>query len=318
MLEYQILLTASTALLLILLLHHHRGMRTRIGASGFWLLLLGALVPLLDLPWRYLTAADRIAFLDGTPLFYSLYPALLLIGSVSILAAWAGGIGTARRVALGLSAGFALHLLLVLLTPVGAYLFLPFSEVRVALPLFAPGHGLLAGMLVIALTLIEVRPAARPWLLGVTWALAGIYAAAAIGVAGTYYIQATAQAAPRSIVRIAPVNAWLTRWIVVREDDSGYHLRRRFVFERAEQEPLNVPRAEDDGDLATALRDPIVRRIYYRLFQFPVVQLTSENAHTTIVVRELADLEPPIPGPTLFMESDRSGSNRFYELKNFD
>jgi hypothetical protein len=144
-------------------------------------------------------------------------------------------------------------------------------------------------------------------------------------------------------VLLLPANIWPTRWTVVVEqrdgyvawlrdngdarggevgggdtgnDDGGNDARGRGDTGAPSLTP--TPRASQSSDLVSVLQDPIIRAFYFRLFRAPVINITAGNSQTTVVMREFADIEPPVPGRTLLIESDLSGRSRVYELKHFN
>lgn len=317
MLESHMLLTAAVAAMLVLLAHHHAAVRRRLERGTIALLLAGTQLPLIDLPWRYWHAADRIAFLASPPHFYAIYPAALLIGGLGLLSLWLRGVRAARRVVLALGAGWLLHMLLVLFTPAGLFPLWPFGDWRVALPVFPLGYPLPALALVVLLVLTEVLRRRRRWVLAGAWGLLAAYALGVGGYAAITYLAARAAAPPQAHVLLLPANAWPSRWSVIVEQPGGYVTWRRDDGPALDADRTPMPRAGQSSDLAHVLQDPIIRAFYYRLFRAPVIHITAGNSQTTVVMREFADIDPPVPGRTLLIESSLSGRSRVYELKHF-
>lgn len=318
MLESQMLLTAAVAAMLVLLAHHHDAVRRRLHRSTVALLLLGTQIPLIDLPWRYWHAADRIAFLASPPLLYALYPAALLILGVGLLTLWMRGVRPARRAMLALGAGWLLHMLLVLFTPGGLLPLWPFGRWHVALPVFPADYPLPALVLALMLVLAELLRRRRRWVLTAAWGLLAAYGVGVGAYAANTYRLARADAGPAAHVLIMPANSWPSRWTVIVERRNGYVAWQRGNAEEDAAAQTPTPRASQSDDLASVLQDPIIRAFYYRLFRAPVINITAGNSQTTVVMREFADINPPVPGRTLLIESNLSGRSRVYELKHFD
>ena len=318
MLESDMLFTAAVAAMLVLLAHHHDAVRRRLARSTVALLLAGTQLPLLDLPWRYWHAADRIAYLASAPHFYAIYPVMLLIGGIGLLSLWMWGRRAAGRVMLALGAGWLLHMLLVLFTPAGLFPLWPFGDWRVALPVFPMGYPLPALALVLLLGLAEVLRRRRRWVLAGAWGLLVAYGVGVGAHAAATYLPARADAPPQAHVLLLPADAWPSRWSVIVEHRGRYVAWARDISDAEEGGSPSLPRASQSGDLAGVLQDPIIRAFYYRLFSAPVINITAGNSQTTVVMREFADIDPPVPGRTLLIESNLSGRSRVYELKHFN
>ncbi len=317
------LLTAAVAAMLVLLAHHHAALRRRLSRGAVALVLAGTQVPLIDLPWRYWHAADRIAFLASPSHFYAFYPAMLLIGGIALLSLWMRGVAPARRVALALGTGWLLHMLLLLFTPVGLFPLWPFGDWRVALPVFPAGYPLPALALLLLLVLAELLQRQRRWLFAGGWGLLATYVLGMGGYATYTYALARADAAPEAHVLLLPANVWPTRGNVILEQRGGYVAwppgdEDASDGDADEAAQMPMPRASQSNDLASVLQDPIIRAFYYRLFRAPVINITAGNSQTTVVMREFTDIDPPVPGRTLLIESSLDGRSRVYELKHFN
>ncbi|MBI3992894.1 MAG: hypothetical protein HY342_06450 [Candidatus Lambdaproteobacteria bacterium] len=316
MLEQEALLTATAAMLLLLALHQVRPVRAALGRRGFLLALGGTLLPLLDLPLRFAQAPDRIGLLAADARFYALYPTACLLGALGLLAAAALGASSALRMGGAVALGYGLHLLLTLLTPVGARLFWPFSDLRVALPLMPAGHVLIVGVLATGVLAGEALPRLRRRFTAAAAVLVALYTAFAAGEWAMLHLQAR-RFEPRDVAaRVEPEDALLRQWAVVKETAEGYHLWRWHAYANTLTAQALTPRSNEPGVLAWIMADPTVRHIYFRLFRNPVAHVEVSNSQFTLVVQELADVAEG-GGRSLHVDMDPSGGGRFYELERF-
>ena len=106
MIEREILLNSATAILLACLLWHHGAISRRYGRTGFILVVMGSLIPLLDPAVYHVLAEDRIDFLTRPPRFAAPMFGVLLIVAVGVLAAFVTAARRAAHLALGLTAGY--------------------------------------------------------------------------------------------------------------------------------------------------------------------------------------------------------------------
>lgn len=322
MLERHLMLNAAVAVLLGCLAWLHPGLGRRLGRPGLALYVAGALLPFLDTALFHVITADRIELLSRPPLFAAPVYALALIGAVAVLAALAGPLPgvTARavRIALLLAAGFAAHVGLAVLTPVGWPLLAPFLAQRMALPVLPTGHLPLLAVLLAGLVAAEGLRRWRRWIAPGVAMLAVAY-----GLAGAVQYALVAwpvrnHAPPGGHVHVYPDNPWLTRWQVVVEGPERYALWRQRAGAGEWPEPRTLPRWNDQALFLKLLGDPVVNRFYYRVFQHPVVRLDVSGSQITLLMQELQDQSPLVPGPTFYLESDLTGRNRFYQLQRFN
>lgn len=318
MTEVEALLHSAAAVLLLCLAFHHPRLAGRIGRWGFALMLAGSLIPLLDFAIFYFSAHDRIDFLTQPPVFYGVFNGLVLIGIVSGLTAFLVNARAAVSVAAVLCAGYFLHLLLALLTPEGVPLLSPFSAWRPRLPFFTGGHPLLVALLVLVLVLVESFQRYSRITLRAGVLLLVLYILAGTGQFAYIALQARTLAAPGSSVYVEPSNAWLTRWLVTVADGEVYQVRRHGVNMPGFEQPEILPRWNDESLMIQLLADPTVNHFYYQVFRHPVVRTEADGAQYTLIMQELADQFPLVPGRTLYYESDAEGRNRFYQLQRFD
>ena len=318
MIERDLMLDGSAAIVLAVLAWHVPGVARRFGRGGLALFVAGVLLPFLDPGLFHLLAVDRIELLSRPPLVQAPLLALGLIAALAVLVACAATPRRALAVALGLGAGYALHALLALLTPVGWPLLAPFSGARVMLPILPAGHLVLLGVAFAGLVLAEALPRWRRGLVVGTLVLAGAY-----GLAGAVqYAILTARVQPLASadaqVQVYPDGNSLARWEVVLEGPQRYELRRARALTQPLPEPRVLPRWNDEALFLKLLGDPVVSRFYFRVFHHPVVRLDVSGAQITLLMQELEDQSPLVPGPTFYLESDLSGRNRFYQLQRFN
>jgi hypothetical protein len=318
MIERDLLLNATAAILLGSLASHHPVLARRFGRWGLALYVAGTLLPFLDAALLPFLTADRIALLSRPPMFQGPLYGLALIGALAVLVGLALAPRPALATALGLAAGYGAHIVLSLLTPVGWPLLAPFSAARVALPVLPAGHLALLTVLFAGLALAEWLPRWRRWVAPGTAVLAGAWLLAGAVQWGivTYRVQGLAQ--PGTELHVAPDGDWLPRWQVVLEGPERYELLRMYAFSEPLPEAREMPRWNDEALFLKLLGDPVVSRFYFRVFHHPVVRLDVSGAQITLLMQELEDQNPPVPGPTFYLESDLSGRNRFYQLQRFN
>jgi hypothetical protein len=292
--------------------------RARFGRPGFLRVVLGSLLPLLDPALHNLLSVDRIEALTRPPLFTAPLLALTGIAALTALAAFLVPPRRALRLGLGLGAGYLLFGALAVLTPLGMPLLAPVSQVRLALPLLPTSHPPLLLGLFAALLVLEGLPSLRRWVwpgaagLAVVYLLAGAaqYAVIAAGLGR--------EGAPAGRVQIYPDGPWLTSWQVVVESPDAYALKRTRLGGKPADGFRSLPRWNDQALFLKLLGDPVVYRLYYRVFRHPVVRLEVSGAQITLLMQELQNQTPLVPGPTFYLETDLTGRNRFYQLQRFD
>ena len=318
MLERDLLLNATATILLACLAWLHPGVSRRFGRGGLALVVAGALLPGADVLWFHLTTADRIELLSRSPLIEAPLFALLSIAALAVLVGFIASPRVAAAAALGLGVGYAAHGVLAVLTPVGWPLLAPFSQARVALPILPGGHLPLLLLLFIALAAAEGAPRWRRWVVPGAAVLSGLYLLAGAVQFGivTARVQPLATAGTR--VHVYPDGNWLARWQVISEGPERYELRRPRVLTQPLPEPKTMPRWNDQALFLKLLGDPVVNRFYFRVFHHPVVRLDVSGSQITLLMQELEDQSPLVPGPTFYLESDLSGRNRFYQLQRFN
>jgi len=318
MIERDLMLDGSVAILLAGLAWHHPEVARRFGRGGLALFVAGVLLPFADPVLLRLVAADRIDLLSRPPIVQAPLYALGLIAALAVLVACAATVRAALAVALGLGAGYAAHLLLALLTPVGWPLLAPFSGARFALPLLPAGHLGLLGLLFLGLVLAEALPRWRRWLVSGTLLLAGAYGLAGAMQYATLMARVQTLARADARVRVYPDGNSLARWEIVLEGPQRYELRRQGALTQPFAEPKLMPRWNDEALFLKLLGDPVVSRFYFGVFHHPVVRLDVSGSQITLLMQELEDQSPVVPGPTFYLESDLAGRNRFYQLQRFN
>jgi hypothetical protein len=318
MLERDLLLNGTAAILLACLAWLHATLARRLGRPGLVLVVAGALLPLATLLVSQLTTQDRIAQLSRAPLYEAPLVTLGALAVVAVLVGFATAPGVAARLGLGLALGYALYVLLAVLTPLGWPLLAPFSPLRVALPILPAGHLPLLVLGFAALALGEGLPRLRRWAAPVAAALAAVYLLAGAVQFAVVSARTRGLATADTTVSVAPDGDWLTHWQVVSEGPERYELRRVVAFAAAWPEPRTLPRWNDEPLFLKLLGDPVVNGFYFRVFHHPVVRLDVSGAQITLLMQELEDQSPTVPGPTFYLESDLSGRNRFYQLQRFN
>jgi hypothetical protein len=318
MTESDILLNATVSLLLIGLLSHRPGLRRRLGRGGLALLAAGCLIPLGGALFAYLVSEDRIEFLSRLPLFFAPVQGLLLIVFVSGVAAFAVGGRNAGRIGLALGAGYLLTLALLALTPAGVPLLEPLSPQRFALAILPAGHPPLLVLLIAGLIALEAPPRGRGWVWWATTGLALLYLGFGAASAVAVRIQAGRSLPAGGALQVLPTGGWLTGWVAVRVGAEAYELERYGAGGQRLAPSVRLRRWNDQATLVKLLNDPVVRRFYFQVFHHPVAEIETSGAQMTLLLRELEDTNPPVPGRTFYLESDLRGGNRFYQLQRFD
>jgi len=318
MIERDLLLNAATALLLGCLAWQHEAVSRRFGRGGLLLYALGALLPFADPLLAYGSSLDRIELLSRPPLMQA--PLLGLLG-IAVLAVLAGVAVAPRRglaVGLGLAAGYGTHAALSALTPTGWPLLAPFRGGRIALPILPAGHLALLALLFVAVMLGEALPRRRGWLVPLAGSLAVAFALAGAVQFGVLSYRAENLSTPGATTHVYPDGDWLLHWRILLEGPQRYALRRVTLLTEPLPEPRVVPRWNDEPLFLKLLGDPVVNRYYFEVFQHPVVRLDVSGAHITLLMQEVRDQSPQVPGRTFYLESDLSGRNRFYQLQRFN
>ncbi|HKI96967.1 MAG TPA: hypothetical protein VKB51_00700 [bacterium] len=318
MIERDLLLNSTAAILLGTLAWHYPALRRSWGRRGFALYVLGTLLPFLDTAVQHVTTDDRIGFLSAQPLFQAPLYGLALIGALAVLVGFALSPRPALAMALGLGAGYAAHVVLSLLTPAGWPLLAPWTAERIALPILPAGHVLLLLVLFPLLIATEALPRWRRWIAPAAGVLAGAYLLAGAVQWGIVTYRVRGLATPETTVGVYPAGPWLARWLVVEEGPERYQLRRMYALTDPLPGPETMPRWNDEPLFLKLLGDPVVSRFYFRVFHHPVVRLDVSGAQITLLMQEVQDQTPLVPGPTFYLESDLSGRNRFYQLQRFD
>lgn len=318
MTEVEALLHSAVAVLLSCVAFHFSSFSRRCGRWGFGLIAAGSLIPLLDYLIFYINARDRIDFLTQAPIFYGLFYGLVLIGSIAALTVFLASVRRAVSVGAALTAGYLLHLLLALMTPEGVPLLEPFSAWRPRLPFFTGGHPVLLGLLVVILLLVEGFQRYSRYTLRLGAGLLVLYLAAGVGQFAYISWQARSLATAGSQVYVEPGNVWLTRWLVTVADEEVYQVRMHGVDKAEFGQPEILPRWNDESLMIRLLADRTVNHYYYQVFRHPVVRTEANGSQYTLIMQELLDQFPLVPGRTLYYESDTEGGNRFYQLQRFD
>ncbi len=194
----------------------------------------------------------------------------------------------------------------------------PFATTRVLLPILPVGHPPLLVLLAVALLVLWLVPRTRSRLPSVAVVLSGVYLLAGAVQYGVVRYQAQALRQPRAALHVYPDNAWLTRWQVVLESPERYTLWRHRVHEPSFGEPRSLPRWNDQALTLKLLGDTVVRRYYFNVFRHPVVRVDVSGQQLTLLMHELEDQLPLVPGRTFYLESDLTGRNRFYQLQRFN
>jgi len=318
MIESDTLFHSAAAILLGCVANFHPVLSRRFAGNGLILFVLGAMIPLLDFPWFFLISRDRIEFLAQTPIFMGLVSGMLLIVTVSLLTVFWDGLALARRIFFTLLAGFLTHQFLLFLTPAGIPLVSPFSDLRIGLPVFSEGHILLVILLGVLLALLESIPAWRMVVFRAGGVLVGLYLAAGVVQFGVVSLQAMSLAEKGESITVEPHSIVPARWMITVSDGFSYRVREHYIWYDAFLTGNELPRHNNETLMVKMLADPTVRYFYYRIFRHPVVKLESNGSLYTLVMQELSDQFPLVPGRTLYFEWDQDSKNRFYQIQRFD
>ncbi|MBI4081254.1 MAG: hypothetical protein HY423_01455 [Candidatus Lambdaproteobacteria bacterium] len=318
MTESTALLTASTALALLALALQRPQWRDRLGRAGAAWVTAGTVLPLTDFALGYLATGERIEALARDPLFYVPAYGLTALAGAALVAAIAWGGAQASRAALLVGLGYGLHLALAVLTPTGLPLLAPFSPDPIGVPLSPAGHPLLLGLLLALLAADHLPGRTRPWLKRVALAGVALYGSAAIVQWGWVAWRAQTLRPPGGSVSVEPADPFLTEWLVVGEGRDTFEVRRQRAFAAAWEEPVRIPRWNHVPETLALLADPLLQRLYYRLFRQPVVRVEQSGARTHLFIQEVRDQAPPSAGATLYVESDANAQDRLYQLQRLD
>ncbi len=317
MIESEMLLNSAAGLLLVGLVWRHPAARAWLGRRTPALMAAGTLIPLLDLVVLLPLVVDRLELLSRPPLFRSPAVAAALIAALAWLTSQWRDLAAARRVALGLAGGYALHTAMALLTPAGVPLLAPWSAARVSLPVFPVGHPPLLVLLGAAL-LVQGRVSRRfPWGRNLALGLTGLYLVAGTGQFAVVSLRAAGLGGEGAAVHVYPDGNWLLGWQVVEERDASYRFRRHRVLDADFGPGVVQARWNDQARFLTLLGDPVVTRFYYRVFRHPVARVDASGGQVTLLIQELEDLHPRVPGRTFSLERDLDGQNRLYQLLRF-
>lgn len=318
MTESESLLTYSAFVLLTAWAYHHPEVSRWLGPRGLYLILLGGAFPLVESLGVSLFSGDRIAFLVYVPLFHGIFFGVLVLAFISTLVgAWTGWlVGLRSFFVMGL--GYLLMLLLALMTPSGVHLATPFSEFRYSLPFFPVGHPLLIALLVLILLALEGFRAWRRGFFGLGVALVLFYFLAGPLQYGLIRFQAGAEAGPNGIISVSPVGGFFSKWLVVLEEGGSYRFRRARIDLMAATPWVSVPRWNNEALTARMLGNPVINRFYFHIFSQPVLQVDQTGSQITLIMKELENQRPEVPGRRFYFETDINGRNRLYEVNRFN
>lgn len=319
MIERELILNATTALLLLCLIWRHPFIARRLRPAVFGYAVAGALLPLLDLAIFNPFLTDRLDFLNRPHLF----SAPLFGGAFIFSVAWlVGQLIPSRQavtMALGWGMGYAVQLSINLLTPVGVPLLAPFSDLRFSFPFYPIGHPPLLVFLLIALMIEPMFSKRFKW----SWyPVAGL--ALVLLLAGPVqhtmmkWNAATLPLGKGGEFHVYPGDRWLTNWRVVVEHENFYQIYQRGIFQDRFQGGSKISRWNNQLHLLNLLGDPVVHRLYYRVFRHPVAEITITGSQLKLSIRELEDKESQSKARGFFLESDLNGQNRSIRLENFD
>lgn len=317
MIERELLFNAAAALLLLILAWRHGPVSRRFGRSGLVWTAAGALLPVLDLPIAMMVSSDRLDMLSRPPLFAAPLPAAALLAALGWMAVQVAQPRQVLRPAAGLAAGYALNWVLLAVTPVGAHLAAPFSEQRLSVPVLPIGHPLLLALLAAALLLLPWLARGRRWPLHAVTGLAVLYFVAGTAQFAVVSLQAAPLRQGGGRVQVAPDGPWLAGWQVIVETPAAYTFHRHGVFRGDFGQGHKVARSDDPGLFLKMIGDPVVRNFYRRMFRHPVAHISVSGGKMTLVIQELEDQLPLLPGRAFSLETDLDGGNRIYRLQRF-
>ena len=318
MTEREYLITAIAGLLIIALFRHHPRLHSRLGASGLLMMSAGLLIPLLDPLLGYFQATDRIEFLALPPRLGGLLYGLAFIGGTAILAGCAAGSAWAARTIKFMLLGFLLHQGLLAMTPSGAPLFEPFHPYRLSLPVFPNGHPVLIGVLVVGLIVLEIWRNRTRQVWGVLVGLCIFYVLLGVGAFSSLAYKTKVLQGPGKLVHVYPGNVWMTEWEIIEEEPERYLFHRMNIWEEDIPPPVVMERWNDRALMVRLLSDPVVRRFQNQVFRHPVVQVETTSNQVTLMMQEVENLSPMVPGRTFSLESDLVGRDRYYQVQRFD
>lgn len=315
--ESDAMFNAAAAVLLAAFALRHSYLAPRLGRSGLAFVLVGIMAPLLDFVVSAMVTGDRIAMLTRPPLFFDPGYGLVLILALGMLAVFVTDPRTGAVTTLCLAGGYLLFHLLALITPAGVS---PFSmwDGRISLPFFPSGHPLLLAILALTAVLMAVLRRFEGYIFKAGAALLLLYLLAGPFQYMVVSLQARELAGAGEDISIAPANIWPTRWLVTVRGDNYYRLYRHGLdmgeFEEGEEHPI----WNDETLLLNLLGDPVIRHFYYRRFHNPLVKAVRGESRTTLVIRELADQNPPTSGRVFYYEMEPERNLREYQVTRFD
>ena len=319
MIERELILNAATSLLLLCLIWRHPFIARRLRPAIFGYAVAGALLPLLDLVIFNPLLAGRLDFLNRPPLFSAPVFGAAFIFSVAWLAGQLIPTRQSVTMALGWGMGYAVQLSINLLTPVGAPLLAPFSDLRFSFPFYPIGHPPLLVFLLLALMI-------QPWFSKrFKWSwypVAGLtclyFLAGPVQHTMMKWKAATLPLGKGGEFHVYPGDRWLTNWRVVVEDENTYQIFQRGIFQDRFQAGPKIPRWNNQSHLLTLLGDPVVRRLYYGVFRHPVAEITITGSRLKLSILELEDEKSRSKARGFFLERNLNGNNRSIHFKNFD
>lgn len=319
MIERELILNATTSLLLLCLIWRNPFIARRLNPAFFGYAVAGALLPLLDLAIFNPLLADRLDFLSRPHLFSAPVYGGAFIFCVSWLAGQLMPPRQAVMMALGWGVGYAIQLSINLMTVAGVPLLAPFSDLKFSFPFYPIGHPPLLVFLLIALTIELLLSRRFKW----GWyPVAGL--ALVLLLAGPVEhttMKWNAAALPLKAggeFHVYPGDRWLTRWRVVVEEEDFYQIYRRGIFQDRFQGGSKIPRWNDQPNLINLLGDPMVHRLYYRVFRHPVAKITINGSQLKLSIQELQDKQSEGKARGFFLESNLNGQNRSMRLENFN
>ena len=319
MIERELILNATSSLLLLCLIWRHPFIARRIRPSVFGYAVVGVLLPLLDLAIFNPLLADRLEFLNRPYLFSAPVYGGAFILSVAWLAGHLIPPRQAVAMALGWGVGYAVQLSFNLLTTVGVPLLAPFSDLRFSFPFYPIGHPPLLVFLMIALWFEPLFSRRFKW---IWYPLAGL--ALMLLLAGPVqhtlmkWNAATLPLGKGGKFHVYPGDRWLTRWRVVVEHENFYQIYRRGIFQDRFQGGSKIPRWNNPSHLIGLLGDPVLHRLYYRVFRHPVSEISITGPQLKLSIHELEDENLKSKARGFFLESNLNGQNRSIHFKNFD
>jgi hypothetical protein len=217
-----------------------------------------------------------------------------------------------------MSTGYLLHIGLALVTPEGVPLLAPYSQQRFSFPVFSSGHILLLTILFLMVVGLEVAGRWRKWWLRSAMVFFSLYIAVGLVQYAVISVRAQPLAGNAGEVSVEPANVWLSRWLVTVALGDEYLTLRYGLDLGALTGGETIERWNDETMLVRMLGDPVTRNFYYHVFRHPVVHTSTSGGKSTLVIQELEDQEPPVPGRTFSLELDHAGGGRLYRVARFD